>query len=377
MGDQQSRDLICVVDDDPSALDLACRFLQRGGYESQPFPDGESFLDALAGERVEPSMLLLDYHMQGLNGFDVLKTVRASHSKDELPVVMVTADANPSIIVAALESGANDYITKPYNAKVLCARITTQLQLAQALRQSRQSADEERKRNIEKSEFLALLTHELKTPLHQIGGFADLIANNAQTTLEHCRAHAQMILDCNKRMTSLVDDLLLLSSFDLGRAVVREEEGPLSALINDAVDMCHLRCVERRVNIDVSCAPDIMFSGDQKKMRNALAKLVDNAVKFSPKGGACKVEAEMRPEHHVRVRVTDTGAGMDTENLSIALQPYKQGSGGLSRSHEGLGIGLPLAQFILALHGASLDIKSEVGTGAVVDVIIPPERVAA
>jgi two-component system cell cycle sensor histidine kinase PleC len=186
-----------------------------------------------------------------------------------------------------------------------------------------------------------------------------------------------MISDCNRKMSAIVEDLLLLSSFDLGRATIKEEEGPLDALLSDAVDMCHLRSTEQRVNVNVSCPSELSFSGDQKKMRSALAKLVDNAIKFSPKGGECHVVAGMRASGDVRVRVSDEGAGMDTANMSLALKPYKQGSGGLNRSHEGLGLGLPLAHYVLTLHGATLDIKSSIGAGAIVDVILPTDRVAA
>jgi len=410
----QTKQLVFIVDDEAFNRDIAARHLKKMGYESRQFADGASVLQALAGQT--PDLILLDIHMPGMSGLDVLVAARQTTSKGELPILMVTADSNPESVVQAFEFGANDYVTKPIDSRTLGARIDThlhlsaatkqirafaegaekivaeqavdlqkrnddlvreiklRLQVEEALREAKRRAEEENKG---KSEFLALITHELITPLHVALGFAELIAADGQETMGpvQYREYAGHIAISARQLLSVVKDMLALVKHDTGKLSLNESELALTELIDRALLECRPNKEEADVRFEIDCPSDIELLGDRFLMTRALASLFSNAVKFSPKGAVCSVVASVRDDRSVEVRVTDRGIGFDVERLPELASPFRQSSTGLTRTHQGLGIGIPLAKAVFDLHDASMKVESAVGAGTTVSIHFPPHRV--
>ncbi len=405
--------LIFIVDDEAFNRDIAARHLKKMGYLSKEFADGAAALKAL--ETQTPDLMLLDIHMPGMSGLEVLAAARLSTSKGETPILMVTADSNPDSVVQAFELGANDYVTKPIDSRTLGARIDTHLQLSaatkqirafaegaekivaeqeidlqkrnddlvreirlrmsveSALREAKSRAEEENKG---KSEFLALMTHELITPLHVALGFAELISSDKQELIgpAQYREYAGHIAVSTRQLLSIVKDMLALVKHDIGTLCLNESELSLSEVIGRAVTEARPCHEEAGVKFEIECPAAIELLGDRFLITRALASLVSNAVKFSGKGSRCVIAASATAEGGVRIRIADNGLGFDVSRLAHLSSPFRQNSTGLTRSHQGLGIGIPLAKAVFDLHEASMKITSAPGVGTTIDIAFPAHR---
>ncbi len=411
--ENDARCVIFVVDDEPFNRDIAARHLKKMGYESRLFADGATALAALG--TLTPDLMLLDIHMPGISGLEVLAKARQTTSKSEFPILMVTADSNPESVVQAFELGANDYVPKPIDSRTLGVRIDTHMQLGAAMRQIRAFAEgaekivaeqaidlqkrnddlvreirlrmqielqlREAKRRAEaenrgKSEFLALTTHELITPIHVALGFADLIATDRQEAVSpaQCREYAGHIAVSARQLLTVVKDMLALVKHDIGALSVNESELELHDLLQRSVAEARPNHAEAGVAVEIDCDCRIEVLGDKYLIGRAFANLVSNAVKFSRAGATCKIAASVRADNGIDVCVTDDGIGFDVSRLDEIASPFRQSSGGLTRSHQGLGIGIPLSLAAFKLHDASVTFDSVVGKGTSVRVGFPPKR---
>lgn len=408
-----SNQLIFVVDDEAFNRDIAARHLKKMGYRSKEFEDGAAVLKALQSQT--PDMILLDIHMPGMSGLEVLAAARQTTSKSETPILMVTADSSPDSVVQAFELGANDYVTKPIDSRTLGARIDTHLQLSAATKQIRAFAEgaekivaeqeiDLQKRNDDlvreirlrmsveaelrvaksraeeenkgKSEFLALMTHELITPLHVALGFAELIASDKQDAIGpvQYRDYAGHIAVSTRQLLSIVKDMLALVKHDIGKLALNESELSLVEVVNRAVSESRPFHEEAGVAVEIDCPASIELLGDRFLITRALSSLISNAVKFSGHGSRCVIAASAPAEGGIRVRISDDGAGFDVSRLERLSSPFRQNSTGLTRSHQGLGIGIPLAKAVFDLHQASMRFTSAPGEGTTVDINFPAHR---
>jgi len=410
------KQMVFIVDDEAFNRDIAARHLKKMGYDSRQFADGSSALQALAAQT--PDLILLDIHMPGMSGLEVLAAARQTTSKSELPILMVTADSNPDSVVQAFEFGANDYVTKPIDSRTLGARIDTHLHLSAATKQIRAFAEgaekivaeqaiDLQKRNDDlvreirlrmqgeaelrraklraedenkgKSEFLALITHELITPLHVAFGFAELISADQQEAMgpAQYREYAGHIATSARQLLNVVKDMLALVKHDTGKLTLNESELALSELMHRALGECRPDKNEAGVRFEIDCPTEIELLGDRFLMTRAFASLFSNAVKFSPKGSQCMVVASLLPDRSIEVRIADNGIGFDVGRLPELSSPFQQSSTGLTRTHQGLGIGFPLAKAVFDLHDATITVESAIGRGTTICVAFPPHRALA
>jgi signal transduction histidine kinase len=414
-GDERIRNAptVFIVDDEAFNRDIAARYVRKMGLTPKEFAGGAAVLKAL--EAGLPDLLLLDIHMPEINGLEVLAKAREMSSKAEFPIIMVTADSNPDSVVGAFELGANDYVTKPVDSRTLRARIDTHLQLAMANRQSREFAegaervvadqaidlqrrnqdlvrevtlrlqieDELRKAKIRaetdnraKSEFLALITHELITPLHISLGFADLIVDDKGGALspERRNEYARHISTSMRQLLSIVKDMLTLAKNDVGRLAVADVENNVKALLERAAAEARPLPEEAGVSVEISCDDGVELLGDKTLLGRAFSSLVSNAVKFSHAGATCRIACEQRADGGLTIAVQDEGIGFDMSRAAEIVKPFRQSSEGLGRSHQGLGVGLPLAKAVFEQHGAAMSIESKPGVGTKVIARFPAHR---
>ncbi|HBK90577.1 MAG TPA: hypothetical protein DDZ68_02775 [Parvularcula sp.] len=411
--DPKKNELVFVVDDEAFNRDIAVRYLKKMGYDARQFADGPSALQALKSGT--PDLILLDIHMPGMNGLEVLAEARQATSKGEMPILMVTADSTPDTVVQAFELGANDYVTKPIDSRTLGARIDTHLQLSAATKQVRAFAEgaekivaeqaidlqkrnddlvreirlrlevdaelREAKRRAEeenrgKSEFLALMTHELITPLHVSLGFAELISADHQDAMgpAQYREYAGHIAVSARQLLCVVKDMLALVKHDTGKLAINESELSLKDVLQRALSEARPNNVEAGVEVDIDCPPELEILGDRFLMTRAFSSLLSNAVKFSHKGARCSAVAALRPDQSVEIKVKDEGIGFDVSQLPILAAPFRQNSTGTTRTHQGLGIGVALARAVFDLHQAKMVVESRAGEGTTVSVVFPAVR---
>jgi len=234
--------------------------------------------------------------------------------------------------------------------------------------------------NRAKSEFLANMSHELRTPLNAIIGFSEIMESGVMGPIEDPRYndYVHSINESGNHLLSLINDILDLSTIEVGKAVLVEEKLDLVATI----ESCLMLVREQAGNKDLALVSELPprfppFLGDRRRLKQIFINILQNAVKFTPQDGTVTVTLAHEPGAPVHVTIKDTGIGMSAENIPRALERFSQIETGLERRYEGTGLGLPLARALAKLHDGDIEIESNEGKGTAVRVILPANRIAA
>ena len=255
------------------------------------------------------------------------------------------------------------------------ARDVTRERLSdQALRTAKEEAE---LANRAKTEFLANMSHELRTPLNSIIGFSDILVSETFGALNipQYREYACDINDAGKHLLQLINDLLDLARIERGQLQLNEQRLDLGLLVNACHRLVRERAFDAGVSLMIDCPSDLPpLLADELRVKQALVNLLSNAIKFTEKGGAISVVAQQQDDGAVRVTVADTGIGISSEDIAVALSEFGQVDGTLTRKHEGTGLGLTLSRKLIELHGGALEMESEVGQGTSVHLVFPVKR---
>ena len=220
-------------------------------------------------------------------------------------------------------------------------------------------------------EFVANVSHELKTPLTSIQGFSQAILDGTAATPEQQKQSAQVIFSEAERMHRMVLDLLDLARLDAGIADLQRAPVDLAALLNSIGERFAPQAHKAGVMLEIHSAGLPVLTGDGERLAQVFTNLVDNALKFTPAGGRVSVTAVLRGEF-VDVTVLDTGAGIPPESLPRIFDRFYQAD--VSRQggqKHGAGLGLAIVSEIVRAHGGKISVRSTVGQGSEFVVRLP------
>lgn len=368
------RGLVWLVEDSPLEAELARRALP--GFQIEVFSDGPSMLERRSMHG-GPSLLILDWQLPGMSGLEICRFLRASLDEMALPILMLTVQGNKADIVEALSAGANDYLTKPYDAAELSARVGSMgrtRRLYEDLQLERQRLSEvsaERERllahahegwtraedaNRVKDDFLAVVSHELRTPLNAISGWVSLLRGGLLSAEK--TKHALDTIERNARsQTQLIDDLLDVSRIISGKLHVNMEVLSFESVVRLAYDAVEPTARAKRVQVAIDVEPgnyDVL--GDGGRLQQIVWNLLNNAVKFTPAMGV--VRLHLRSGSRVSLTVSDTGRGIDEATLPFIFDRFRQAEGSMTRRFGGLGLGLAIVKHLIELHGGTVRAES-------------------
>jgi len=224
-----------------------------------------------------------------------------------------------------------------------------------------------------KSEFMANMSHELRTPLNAIIGFSEVARCEMFGPLGHPKyiEYAGDILGSAQHLLDLINDILDMARIEADKFELHDEAIDLAKVAATPIHFVNFDQVKLRNNISATMA---LLRADKRRVKQILLNLLSNAVKFTPDGGKVDLDAFVAPDGGIVLQISDTGIGMDAQEIDRALKPFEQIDSGLNRRYEGTGLGLPLVDRMVRLNGGELRIESEKGKGTVVSVHFPPER---
>jgi two-component system phosphate regulon sensor histidine kinase PhoR len=216
-------------------------------------------------------------------------------------------------------------------------------------------------------DFVANVSHELKTPLTAIAGYAETLA--AEAPDEQARKFARTIVENSRRMQRLVDDLLDLSRIESGSWAPEPKPVAVDAAARDAWAPFAARAAERRVQFE-SAANSATVAGDPEALRQIFTNLFDNALRHTPPGGRIRVAVE-RSRTDTLIRVSDTGSGIGADHLPRIFERFYRVDPGRSRLEGGTGLGLAIVKHLVEAHGGRVDAQSELGRGTTILLYFP------
>jgi two-component system cell cycle sensor histidine kinase PleC len=273
------------------------------------------------------------------------------------------------VLLAALFSGFSSFATI-VRTKIDSRTLETKL-LEMELAASTEA-------NRAKSQFLTNMSHELRTPLNAVLGFSEIIRDQSlgPSAMDNYRDYANDIHLAGEQLLRIVNDVLDISKLEAGKLELHEGEVDLRAIVQAAVNLINQSAFEVGVTLAIALPPELpQMMADELRVKQMLLNLLSNAVKFSHRGGTVTVGGALRADGSLAVWVSDTGIGMSETDIATAMQPFRQVANSLTRSHEGIGLGLSLVDGFVALHGGHLELTSTPSSGTTVTIVFPLERV--
>ncbi len=342
-------------------------------HDSQEIRDRAIALSQELGESIPPGFeVLVAKARRGLsspNTEDEWTYIRKDGSR--LPVSLsVTIMADPHGTIIGFVGIAKD--------------ITLRKQAAAQLQQTN---EELRRATRLKDEFLANMSHELRTPLNAILGMAEGLQDQVFGGLNDMQLRAIKTIETSgTHLLELINDILHLAKIEAGQVELHPTSVKITKLCQSSLDFVRSQAQTKHINLELSLSSHLpVLYVDERRIRQVLINLLNNAVKFTPNGGHVTLRAFPSPNplpqtdtlaasaaaSAVRFSVSDTGIGIAPDNMDKLFKPFMQVDSALNRQYEGTGLGLSLVKRIVDLHGGRVGVTSEVGVGSCFTVDLP------
>ena len=368
VGDVASKKrLVLLIEDERTQRAILRIVLERDGFEVEEADDGIKGLQAFAS--VQPDIVLLDVRMPGMDGFAVCSALRRQPGGDRLPILILTVLNDIESINRAYEVGATDFITKPVAWPVLGHRLRYMLRASDAFEDLAKSEAELVRRvaertadletaNRELEAFTYSVSHDLRAPLRAINGFASILSANEMMALSPAGQDLLgRVVSNATRMDQLINDMLEFSR--VTRATLKGTNVDLHSLAKGIAE--ELRDINPAAEVEIGPLP--AMNGDRAMLRQVLANLMGNALKYSSKKDKPRIEiGTASSEGETVYFVRDNGAGFDMRYAGNMFKLFRR----LHRESEfpGTGVGLVIVKRIVERHGGKVWAESILGEGA-------------
>jgi len=322
--------------------------------------------------------------MPEIDGFEICRIIKSKPQFHSLPVLYLSAATEVDQIVKGFGYGAVDYITKPFNAKILLTRINTHLELQHKTKELQElnrnleklveaRTDELNKANQEllhldevKTEFLTIISHEIRTPLNGIMGGFQLIRNsNVDENMTKIFEILEVSVD---RLERYALNALLITNLKTRKYKIELTSIPLIILVKDALDGYIEILNNKGIQLDVEISQDLIVKADKDLLTKCITSLLDNAVKFSPYNAKIIIKA-YSVENGVLLEIIDNGEGFTPKALSNLFKLFMPGQTFVDQNE---GLELALCKLIMEAHKGTIEAKNHTN-GALVKLFFPDE----
>lgn len=375
----QSRHRILIVDDEPRNIRLIEGMLFAEPYELLAAKSGQEALALV--ESAAFDLILLDVMMPGLSGFEVCQQIKSHPHHRHIPVVMVTALSEVQHRVQAMEVGADDFLSKPVDANELIVRVRSLIRVRR-LNQELERMTEERLR------FMAGVAHDIRTPLSTLTLSLEMLEDYAN---EHdgIKRIYQRLTMCAEAIRMLALDVMNYYRTEIGQFKLNREACYLPDIVKQIEAIALPLAEEKDIHLTMVPVPEITIHADRNTLIQVALNLMTNAIKYTERGGAVMLQVydltEGRyhlPTHHyptvltlpsqgIIFEVADTGCGISAAHYERVFSEFDRLSAPERHDTDGIGLGLPVSQRLIRLHGGEIWFSSMLNEGSTFAFFIP------
>ncbi|WP_418992855.1 response regulator [Alistipes sp.] len=364
---------ILAVDDITTNIMLLKAVLSRAKYKIITATGGTEALEKVASE--SPDLILLDIMMPDMDGYEVLRRLKADPATADIPVIFLTALHNPEDIVKGFKLGASDYVSKPFNHEELITRVAHHIYLAAAQRTITAQRDELQATVEARDKMYSVIAHDLRSPI----GTLKMVFNMLSMSLskeEIGDENFEMLTmgnDITESTFMLLDNLLKWTKSQIGRMNTVFQEVDISEVVLFASKMSDMVAQVKNIRVEYDIPGPIRVRCDVDMVKTIMRNLMSNAVKYSDEGGRILISVRETPTH-AAVSVRDYGIGISEENLPKLLNPEVHFTTYGTRNEEGSGLGLQLCMDLTRRNGGELTVESTEGEGSTFTFTIAKEN---
>ena len=348
--------VVLVVDDIEKNLQMIGAALSKHHYEVRFAKSGPAALEQVAASL--PDLVLLDLMMPGMDGLEVCRRLKANPQTMDIPVIFLTAAAEMELAVQALEQGAVDFITKPFHAPELLARVRTHVEL-------KHTRDELQKTITEKNDLMSAVAHDLKNPL-SAARFSALLLRAPMAAEAH-REIVETLIDSCDGMLGFIQEQLEHNARESRGGQLKIQPIQLAAVLTQIVQQNFPAAHAKRSALEIVVAegaPETV-AADYHGLCQVLDNLISNALKFSPAGSRVTLTIEPpTAEPYLVLSVRDEGPGLTADDHEHLFEPYRRLSAKPTAGESSTGLGLSIARRLMERMGGSIGCDSIPGRGA-------------
>jgi len=371
---------LLIVDDEERNIRLLKALLAPQNYNLREAINGEEALLRVAEEL--PDMVLLDVMMPKINGFEVCRSLKQDEKTKAIPVILVTALSEKQHRVQALEAGADDFISKPVDQTELIVRVKSLLRIKSYQDEISDKLQEIAAKNARLMELEKvrdglshMIVHDLRNPLTAISTYLQLSALDAENLSEPQQERVDRCLFFCQELERMIQNLLDISKMEEGKMQLNREAVDLPEMIGEALKRFTPRVEERKIALSFSGNGDIpKVALDRSILKRVITNLVDNAIRYTPKGGAIAVSLDSAPwEEVLCLSVKDSGSGLPPEYHQKIFDKFEQVTLKKDGDRAGSsGLGLTFCKLAVEAHGGKIWVESEgLGKGCIFCIHLP------
>jgi two-component system, sensor histidine kinase and response regulator len=332
---------ILIVDDDFLNIEIIEEIL-GDDFQYKSASSGTQALEFAAD--FLPDLILLDIMMPDLDGYEVCRQIRQNKLLSLTKIILVSAKQMLRDRLEGYRAGADEYISKPFDHEELLAKINVFLRLKSV---------EEVERI--KSDLLSVFSHETRTPLHTIVGFATLLLENKALS-ENEREALSHIMKSGHDMLNLIDKTILLSHLKEGLNVIKQNRIQLERLVGMAAERISYESNFHNVDIRIYISPEIVLEADEELMVTAFGYLFDNAIEYADNDSEISVNAEIEDENLILL-ITATGKAISPKIINTLFSEFMVDD--VSHHGRGHGLGLSILKNIIELHDGNVTVVGD------------------
>lgn len=387
---------ILIVDDNDDDRAILADLLSIQGHMVTSAGSGAEGL-RLAHEHM-PDLIILDVMMPEMDGFAVCEALRTNPGTTEVPIIMATALDDRLSRLRGLETGADEFLSKPVDIAEMRARVNTlarinryrhlleereraerkirelnaalEQRVAQRTAELREANERLRELNAFKDNLLATTSHDLRSPLGSIQNMAELLREDRALPTD-TRPLVQNIYDAARHLVAMVGNMLDLSRLEAGKVALDPIKLRVSDVARQSLDALRTEAGAKDISAELRIQPgERRITADPVKLSRIVNNLLSNAIKFTPPGG--RIAITVGPESGgAYLRVADTGLGIPEDALPHVFDKFRQIHARGTAGEWGSGLGLAIVRQLVELHGGSVEVTSAVQRGSTFVVHLP------
>ncbi len=364
---------VLIVDDVPDNLKIIGGILDGKGVDLSFATSGAQALES--AQVTHPDLVLLDVAMPEMDGYEVARRFKTTDGLSDIAVIFITARAHSQDVLDGFRAGAADYITKPFNAAELLARVFTHLELKKSRDTIRHQNEGLRASNAAKDRLLSIIAHDLKNPLHGLIGISELLLDMGDGMDGALRkGHLTSLNATARQMAKSLRELLDWAKVQSGAIEWKPEEFMLAFIVEESILLMQSAATAKEVAVTNRIASEEKVFADPIMILTVVRNLLQNAIKYSRRGGEVTISAENVVDDSVRIMVGDTGIGMHPALVTSLLKNDSLASRPGTEGELGTGLGLKFCWEFLSTHRTTLQVKSEEGKGTTFSFVLPRRK---
>lgn len=351
---------LLLVDDSPESLTLLAGMLKQDGHRVRAFLDGRVALEKAQTD--PPDLILLDVEMPDMNGYEVCAALKRHETLQRVPVLFISALTDTADKLKGFTAGGVDYITKPFQAAEVRARVDAHLTIHRLQRDLERQNVELRRLESLRDSLTHMIVHDLRSPLTSIRGYLNLLEMEDNPTREIVESYAKEAGHGVSAMIGLINSLLDVNALEAGQMRLHKEASDLGTLASRALKPLEGLTVGRDVSLQIPNQPVQAFC-DPQIIERVIMNLLGNALKFTPSTGSIVV-AVTQSGGRGRVEVRDTGRGIPPEYLERVFDKFQQVDARKEGKMYSTGLGLTFCKLAVEAHSGQIGVTSTVGVGS-------------